>query len=578
MRSFEDLREKTTKLDEVSTDKLRDYASAALRDKNKAKADKRWKYAGKAMQKVADRDVKAKHDLKYNKTEAVEEKTLTPAEKKKREEIAKAMERDNPGMDMRKKMAIATWQAKKVAEEAERIDEVDKKALGKHIGTVNGYHIHDMGANYPHKKHRFVAAENDYGWLSHTGPTAKEVKDRAKTLEKSTGLKPKTKAQQDHDDWRDKQKWRIRSGEVRKAVMSRRGVKEEVELDEGIVKPHQMATLKPWSVNVKRAKGTAGEYSQIAKGKDFTVWTGYVGSQKRMPHYVIRDDKLIGSGWTMNSALKDAGLKDKDLTARSKFARGSILNKGMKKENVRTADRKPEIYTDPQGKKRVRMVATDRNIIVKEAKDQSTDRLKMLVRLGLMDKSDMTKIVRSISKMKENKPVSPADRKVLFDLLNELIGMITGDEQMFQKAKKAVREAVDNESKTYDIKEESEHEITVGNYTTKHFHMCGSAIKAMTKHKNVDGAEQLTRMQDEFLKFEKKFMNSEPSDADKAKAETMYNQIMQKAKAAGIEKDVGSYMKMHRDSITKGNPKPGFGRVDQKESAGRSFEAFRGQR
>jgi hypothetical protein len=45
------------------------------------------------------------------------EKTLTPAEKKKREEIAKAMERDNPGMDMRKKMAIATWQAKKVAEE-----------------------------------------------------------------------------------------------------------------------------------------------------------------------------------------------------------------------------------------------------------------------------------------------------------------------------------------------------------------------------------------------------------------------------------------------------------------------------
>jgi hypothetical protein len=47
------------------------------------------------------------------------EKTLTPAEKKKREEIAKAMERENPGMDMKKKMAIATWQAKRVAEETE---------------------------------------------------------------------------------------------------------------------------------------------------------------------------------------------------------------------------------------------------------------------------------------------------------------------------------------------------------------------------------------------------------------------------------------------------------------------------
>ena len=44
------------------------------------------------------------------------EKTLTPAEKKKREEIAKAMERDNPGMDMSRKMAIATATAKRVAE------------------------------------------------------------------------------------------------------------------------------------------------------------------------------------------------------------------------------------------------------------------------------------------------------------------------------------------------------------------------------------------------------------------------------------------------------------------------------
>jgi len=43
-------------------------------------------------------------------------KTLTPAEKKKREEIAKAMERDNPGMDMSKKMAIATATAKRTTE------------------------------------------------------------------------------------------------------------------------------------------------------------------------------------------------------------------------------------------------------------------------------------------------------------------------------------------------------------------------------------------------------------------------------------------------------------------------------
>jgi len=45
------------------------------------------------------------------------EKTLTPAEMKKREEVAKAIERENPEMPMAKKMAIATATAKKVAEE-----------------------------------------------------------------------------------------------------------------------------------------------------------------------------------------------------------------------------------------------------------------------------------------------------------------------------------------------------------------------------------------------------------------------------------------------------------------------------
>lgn len=47
----------------------------------------------------------------------LEEKTLTPAELKKREEVAKAIERENPKMPMAKKMAIATATAKKVAED-----------------------------------------------------------------------------------------------------------------------------------------------------------------------------------------------------------------------------------------------------------------------------------------------------------------------------------------------------------------------------------------------------------------------------------------------------------------------------
>ena len=53
-------------------------------------------------------------------TQILGEKKLTPAEMNKREEIAQAMEREHPGMDKSKKMAIATAAAKRVAEETEQ--------------------------------------------------------------------------------------------------------------------------------------------------------------------------------------------------------------------------------------------------------------------------------------------------------------------------------------------------------------------------------------------------------------------------------------------------------------------------
>lgn len=67
----------------------------------------------KALKKSKDQ---TKMDLAALRKKLQAEKTLTPAEIKKREEIAKAMERDNPDMPMAKKMAIATATAKKVAE------------------------------------------------------------------------------------------------------------------------------------------------------------------------------------------------------------------------------------------------------------------------------------------------------------------------------------------------------------------------------------------------------------------------------------------------------------------------------
>jgi len=65
------------------------------------------------------------------------EKTLTPAEIEKREEIAKSMERDNPGMPMDKKMAIATAAAKRVAEGKDTFAKDNKERLSKKYRNKN---------------------------------------------------------------------------------------------------------------------------------------------------------------------------------------------------------------------------------------------------------------------------------------------------------------------------------------------------------------------------------------------------------------------------------------------------------
>ena len=115
-------------------------------------------------------------------------------------------------------------------------------------------------------------------------------------------------------------------------------------------------------------------------------------------------------------------------------------------------------------------------------------------------------------------------------------------------------------------KEHSQHEITVGNYTTKHFYMCGSAQTVMKKNANVKGAEELTRLQDDFYKLEKEVMDAgSATDEQKETARNMYNEIMKRAGEIGLADDIDDYMKMHIDSMIKGKPKLGFGRTDLKE-------------
>ena len=61
------------------------------------------------------------------------ERKLTPAELKKREKVAKAIERDNPNMPMAKKMAIATATAKKEGSSAQ--SRLDRRAAKHGLGS-----------------------------------------------------------------------------------------------------------------------------------------------------------------------------------------------------------------------------------------------------------------------------------------------------------------------------------------------------------------------------------------------------------------------------------------------------------
>ena len=63
-------------------------------------------------------------------------------------------------------------------------------------------------------------------------------------------------------------------------------------------------------------------------------------------------------------------------------------------------------------------------------------RMQMLVRLGLLDRLKLNTVTRAIKKLDHNTPITTtAEKDVLFELLQNLIGAITSDESVFKKVK-----------------------------------------------------------------------------------------------------------------------------------------------
>jgi hypothetical protein len=93
---------------------------------------------------------------------SIDEKTLTPAEMKKREEVVKAIKKGNPKMDKSMAYAIATKTAKRVAEEAEELDEISVKKLTDYAAKASDARGHrNMPAEKLDKRYKSMALAHE---------------------------------------------------------------------------------------------------------------------------------------------------------------------------------------------------------------------------------------------------------------------------------------------------------------------------------------------------------------------------------------------------------------------------------
>lgn len=82
------------------------------------------------------------------------------------------------------------------------------------------------------------------------------------------------------------------------------------------------------------------------------------------------------------------------------------------------------------------------DILVEE--DIDIKKFDILVRAGLADKTKIQRLHRVLDKMKEERPVfNPTERRLLQDLFNKMVGLLTDNQQLFQRTRRAVREDIE---------------------------------------------------------------------------------------------------------------------------------------
>lgn len=279
---------------------------------------------------------------------SLREKTLTPAELKKREEIAKAMERENPGMPMAKKMAIATAAAKKVAESVE-LDEAEMSLYDK-IKAARKNPSPDKSVRGRGSKNR--------------NPKTYDVRN---------------KLDKEDDRYQDLIKKRLKKN-------------EEVELDEISLSHLSNAIAK--STGTKNVK-TAMKPGEVKKGlDDLKKRLATLGQEPKMAKEAYEEEpaspdeksmamrqakfiQYVGDEimehleqdgdfpeWMQNK-LSELHQKAKDM--HSTMAGSYEDDEEEMDEAVQSADKKPEKFVKPDGKVGIRMVRVDKKVVDKDA-------------------------------------------------------------------------------------------------------------------------------------------------------------------------------------------------------------------
>ena len=119
-----------------------------------------------------------------------------------------------------------------------------------------------------------------------------------------------------------------------------------------------------------------------------------------------------------------------------------------------TAHREDDkVHLSSKGSNRKTTVAHshfNESVELDEATDKQEQRILMLARLGLVDKTDVSKLRVALEQLKADKQLTVQQRTLLLGVMSDLISLVTGDDTVFNRVK------MDVQKEDYEILEEED--------------------------------------------------------------------------------------------------------------------------